>query len=133
MKYATPKQKLICGLGVFFSVAAGCVSPLVSLVMGQAISIYDPRATDQEVYSGIIYLIKMISIISLTLWAFSYVQYAFMQHNAESLAFDLKERYLSSLMRQETEFFEKQQVEALPSKISEYFSAISVGLGEKLA
>ena len=56
-----------------------------------------------------------------------------MQHNAESLAFDLKDRYLSSLMKQETEFFERQQVEALPSKISEYFSAISVGLGEKLA
>ena len=36
-------------------------------------------------------------------------------------------------MRQETEFFELQQVEALPSKISEYFSAISSGLGEKLA
>jgi hypothetical protein len=36
-------------------------------------------------------------------------------------------------MRQETEFFERQQVEALPSKISEYFSAIAVGLGEKFA
>lgn len=35
-------------------------------------------------------------------------------------------------MKQETAFFEKQQVEALPSQISEYFSAISEGIGEKI-
>jgi ABC-type multidrug transport system fused ATPase/permease subunit len=107
MKYATPRQKVLCAFGVFFLITAGCVAPLVSLVMGEAITIYDPRATDQEIHEGIIYLIKMISIISTTVWAFSYIQYAFMQHNAESLAFDLKERYLASLMRQETEFFER--------------------------
>ena len=55
-----------------------------------------------------------------------------MQSNAERLAFTWREKYLDSLMRQETEFFEKQQVEALPSQISENFAAISLGLGEKL-
>jgi hypothetical protein len=35
-------------------------------------------------------------------------------------------------MRQEIEFFERQQVEALPSQISEYFEAISSGVGEKI-
>ena len=34
-------------------------------------------------------------------------------------------------MKQEIAFFEKQQVEALPSKMAEYFVQISVGSGEK--
>lgn len=34
-------------------------------------------------------------------------------------------------MKQEIAFFEKQQIEALPSKISEYFTHISEGSGEK--
>ena len=34
-------------------------------------------------------------------------------------------------MKQEISYFEKQQVEALPSKMAEYFVQISVGSGEK--
>ena len=34
-------------------------------------------------------------------------------------------------MRQETAFFEKQQIEALPSKISEQFLLIGEGAGER--
>ena len=35
-------------------------------------------------------------------------------------------------MKQEVKYFEKQQVEALPSKISEYFYHLSDGAGEKM-
>lgn len=38
---------------------------------------------------------------------------------------------MANLMKQEIAFFEKQQIEALPSKISEYFTHISDGSGEK--
>jgi len=31
------------------------------------------------------------------------------------MSFDLRGKYLDALMQQETEYFEKQQVEALPS------------------
>jgi hypothetical protein len=34
-------------------------------------------------------------------------------------------------MKQEVKYFEKQQVEALPSTISEYFYHLSDGAGEK--
>jgi hypothetical protein len=40
---------------------------------------------------------------------------------AEKLSFDLRSRYLRALLNQETEFFEKQQVEALPSQIADHF------------
>ena len=49
------------------------------------------------------------------------------------MAFNLKCLYLNALMKQETAFFEKQQIEALPSKISENFLHIQEGSGEKLS
>ena len=54
-----------------------------------------------------------------------------MQISAERLSFKLRARYLSNLMKQEIAFFEKQTIEALPSKISEYFTHIGDGSGEK--
>ena len=36
-------------------------------------------------------------------------------------------------MRQETEFFEKQQIEALPAKISEQFVELPNAVGEKFS
>ena len=47
------------------------------------------------------------------------------------MSFNLRNRYLDALMKQEIKYFEKQQVEALPSKISEYFFHLSEGAGEK--
>ena len=56
-----------------------------------------------------------------------------MQISAEKLAFTLRAKYLDSLMRQETAYFEKQQIEALPAKISEYFTEIPNSVGEKFS
>ena len=43
----------------------------------------------------------------------------------------MKARYLDSLMKQEVSYFEKQNVEAIPSKISEQFTMLGEGIGEK--
>lgn len=66
---------------------------------------------------AIIDLIKIAAIIAFVLWFFGYMQSAFMQHAAENLSFELRNRYLKALMKQETEYFERQKggVQALPS------------------
>lgn len=71
-------------------------------------------------------------MICIILWIFGYLQYALLQHMAERISFDLRSRYLRNLLNQEIEFYETQQIEALPSKIGEYFEAISNGVGEKI-
>lgn len=86
-------------VGVLFSILAGFTAPWIAIVMGEVISIYDPKANSDTIYDGIIYLIKMIAIISSVLWVFAYIQYSFMQQAAESLAFDLRTRYLAALMK----------------------------------
>ena len=99
MKYSDTKDKLMALIGVLFSILAGLVTPSIALVMGELIAIYDPRSTPEEINEGIEYLVKIISIIAITLWIFSYLQYSFMQHSAEKLAFSLRTRYLTALMR----------------------------------
>jgi len=44
--------------------------------MGEIITIFQPDASDAAVYDGIIYLLKMVSIISAILWVFAYYQYS---------------------------------------------------------
>lgn len=51
---------------------------MIALVSGEAIAIYDPAATPEEVNTGATNLAKMIAVIASCLWVFSYVQYAFM-------------------------------------------------------
>lgn len=62
-----------------------------------------------------------IGILAASNWFAGYVQYAFLQHMAERLSFDLRSRYLRALLRQETAYFENRQVEAMPSQIAGHF------------
>ena len=75
--------------------------------------------------------IWIICLIACTVFFTSYLGYSMLQISAERVSFKLRARYLASLMKQEISYFEKQQVEALPSQMAEYFVHISVGSGEK--
>lgn len=88
-------------------IAGGASAPVMSLVFGKLIDIFDPRKTDKEVSKAFAELFWYILVIALVLWIAGYFQYAFMQHMAERLSFDLRSRYLRSLLRQETAYFEK--------------------------
>jgi hypothetical protein len=79
-------DKTIVAFGFILAVTGGAVAPVMSLVFGKLIDILG---------------------ISIILWTAGYFQYAFMQHMAEKLSFDLRSRYLRSLMNQETAYFEK--------------------------
>ena len=72
-----------------------------------------------------------IALICVATYFCTYIGYASMQISAERVSFKLRARYLANLMRQEIAYFENQTIEALPSKISEYFTHISDGSGEK--
>ena len=66
--------------------------------------------------------IKLSASVAFLQFILSWWSFSMLQISAEKLSFTLRAKYLDSLMRQETEYFETQQIEALPAKISEYFS-----------
>lgn len=49
------------------------------------------------------------------------------------MSFDLRSRYLYSILRQEIAYFEKNNVEQLPSQIGENFFIVTESIGEKFS
>lgn len=47
------------------------------------------------------------------------------------MSFDLRSRYLHSILNQEVAYFEKENVEQLPSQIGENFFVVTESIGEK--
>ena len=92
---------------------------------------FDPELSDDERRDMMINFIPVIVAVSAGTYIFAYLGYALMQISSERVSFKLRALYLGSLMKQEIAFFEKQQIEALPSKLAETFAAISSGSGEK--
>ena len=131
-KYQPWSDKTLVVLGVLLAIVGGAAAPLIALIFGQLIDIFDPNKSVAEVNEAYKMLAMWMGIIAGVMWFAGYFQYAFLQHMAERLSFDLRSRYLRALLKQETAYFEKIQVEALPSEIADHFSAISEGIGEKV-
>ena len=47
------------------------------------------------------------------------------------MSFDLRSRYLHAILRQEVAYFERNNVEQLPSQIGENFFIVTESIGEK--
>ena len=108
------------------------VQPTYGLVIGRFVEMFDPSISPEEQSSMLKESIAWMVVLTLALFFFSYGSFALLQISSERLSFKLRARYLNSLMRQEVKYFEKQQIEALPSKLAETFTHISEGSGEKV-
>ena len=109
-------NRIILTLGVMASFLAGLLLPSIALVMGSVTGAFDPsNGTSINEIMG--RLLKNILGVSAVIWFFGYIQYAFMQQIAETIAIDLRGKYLRALLRQEVAFFEMNNVETMPTDI----------------
>jgi ABC-type multidrug transport system fused ATPase/permease subunit len=115
--------------GVICAAISGLVSPSIAVILGTVLETYSPDVSQEEIAAQMIDLLQIMSVIAVILWVSGYLQYSLLQHMAEKISFDLRGRYLASLLKQEIEFYERQNIEALPSQIAVYFEAISSGVG----
>lgn len=130
-KYSSSWDVFLVRSGLFFSLAAGAIQPTYGIVIGKVVEMFNPDLPTDEKRELMISFIGTVTAISIATYVTSYLGYALMQISSERVSFKLRARYLSSLMKQEIAFFETQQIEALPSKMSEYFTHIADGSGEK--
>lgn len=70
--YASCCDRTIVLFGFILAVAGGAVAPVMSLVFGKLIDIFDPRKTDAEVSAAFLILFWYILAISLILWIAGY-------------------------------------------------------------
>ena len=130
-KFSSKWEKTQIILGIVLSMLNGVLQPTYGLIIRNIVEMFDPSITDDKKSEMMHDSIAMMAILSIATFAAAYGGFAFMQISSEKLSFKLRARYLASLMKQEVEYFETQQIEALPSKMAEYFTHIAEGSGEK--
>jgi hypothetical protein len=86
-------------VGCLFSITSGALLPTISIAMGRSIQMFDPNTDTSLIDEQIAWLVKFCCMMGGLLWFTGYFQYAFIQHMAEKLSFDLRTRYLRALMR----------------------------------
>ena len=106
-KYSTREQKIVFWLGIFFSIIAGVMGAFVAVVIGEGVAVFDIKNGPDEMIEAINRLVIICAVVGLSLWTFATFSFALTQTAAENLVFELRHKYLSALMLQETEFFEK--------------------------
>ena len=87
----------ICGL--VFSLLAGLVLPTYALVLRTVIAAFDPELPTDDKAETIREFIWGVVVICIATYITNYVGYACMQISAERLSFQLRARYLASLMK----------------------------------
>ncbi len=115
------------------AIVAGALYPALAIVIGALTNAFDPNNASSEIVAKMRSLVIIIVIIGFGAWIFAYMFFAFFQHLAENISFDLRKRFLHHLLLQEIGYFEEQHVESLPTLIGEYFSTISGAIGEKFS
>lgn len=131
--FITPKDKLLIAVGSIAAVIAGVIVPCMAIAMGSVTNAFNPTESSDERMNTMKLICLYICLVGLGGWLFGYVYYAFWQHMAQNVSFDLRSRYLHAILRQEVAYFEMNDVEQLPSQIGENFFIVTESIGEKFS
>ena len=95
-------------LGLLSSLLGGAVVPFVSVILGYIVKMFDPDLTKEETYQMLLDFLWFMILICVLTFVTAYLGYTLMQTSAERVSFRLRAKYLSGLLKQEIEFFERQ-------------------------
>jgi ATP-binding cassette subfamily B (MDR/TAP) protein 1 len=113
--YMTGKEKALMVLGTIGALFAGFLLPCMSIAVGELTDTFDPRNGKDKILDNMRLICLYICLVGSASWIFGYMYYAFWQHLAQNISFDLRSRYLHAILQQEVAYFELENVEQLPS------------------
>lgn len=133
-EFNTRRDNVMMAIGSFAAVIAGLALPSIALIMGTIASKFgDSTITPDEMTDIIAKTSILVSMVAVVIFVFSYVFFAFWQHLAENISFELRKKYLKCLLSQEVAYFERIKIEEIPSKMGEIFETVQSSVGEKYA
>jgi hypothetical protein len=94
-------DKLLLFVGSFAAVSAGALLPSISLIMSRVAQQFNNSnngQTDPNMIQNMTMISAAVGMISLGIFGFSYVFYAFWQHLAENITNNLRKKYLAALL-----------------------------------
>lgn len=116
LSYMKLTTRVLWLIGAFCSALTGLALPSFAVVFGEVVKTFDPTNA-QTLDDLMVTLLKQILIIAAIIWVIAYMNFALLQQSAEKLTIRLRGMYLKSLLKQEVAFFEKNNVEQMPSDI----------------
>lgn len=114
-RYINRRDKFLLIIGSASAVIAGALLPCISLAVGAVTNSFDPKNAKAAMLEQMKTVCLYICLVGIGTWIFGYIYYGFWQHLAQNISFDLRSRYLHAILRQEIAYFEKANVEQLPS------------------
>jgi hypothetical protein len=81
-------------IGTLSAVICGALLPSIGVVMGEITNTFGPQNSQEEIRESMELLVGYICIVGAGTWVFGYIYYAFWQHLAENITFNLRSRYL---------------------------------------
>ena len=97
-RYLTASDKALMVIGTASAIICGCLLPALGIVMGSVTNTFgdsDPAAIKSQMQT----IVGWICLVGLGCWVFGYIYYAFWQHMAENITFNLRSRYLKAIMK----------------------------------
>ena len=76
-RYMSAGTKCKAYTGFIFSIVSGAIMPLMSIIMGEGLRVYDPHATPEQIHESLINLLIFAAILIAATWITCYLGYAF--------------------------------------------------------
>lgn len=80
-------------------IISGVLYPAVAIVMGDIINTFDPRNTPEDQLDEMKRIMVIFLIVGIISWISTYMYFAFFQHVAENISYNLRAIYLEKLLQ----------------------------------
>uniref|UniRef100_A0A1I7ULB4 ABC-type xenobiotic transporter n=1 Tax=Caenorhabditis tropicalis TaxID=1561998 RepID=A0A1I7ULB4_9PELO len=152
LSFTRGKDLVLLVVGIIAAVIHGAGFPLLAIVLGGMTSVFlraqnsdfvvgvgnvnpeglNPISIDEfnaEVFKFCMYYL----VLGVLMFVTSYIQIACFESYAENLVHKLKQNYLKAILRQQIQWFDKQQTGNLTARLTDDLERVREGLGDKLA
>ena len=117
-RYRSKSDKVLFGVGLFASVLTGLAMPSFVILLGEVTNSFDPTSSASDTLEEIEFISMIFAIVSVAIWVITYVYFAFFAIISENTGFEFRSHYLHAILKQEIEWFDSQNPQELPSRIS---------------
>lgn len=132
-KYNSRTDNVMLLIGTAGAIIAGLLVPTIALIMGELAQNFSGGIAADVMAETIAQVSWLVAGVSIIIFVFAYIFFAFWQHVAENISLRLRKIYLKSLLNQEIGYFEHMAIEQIPAQMAEIFETVQSSVGEKYA
>ena len=127
-RFATTKDIVLFGIGIFFSVISSATMPAINIIFGDVI---DAIAQPIDVEAIVNQSVRAMSILGVYGFVTFFLSFLFCGYAASNIANAWRMEYLEKLLVQDMTFFDTSEPGSLTLMLSDSAMAIQSGLSEK--